>query len=482
MRMLALLLAMIVAGSPRAEAATFPPGFVQSEIAAGLSETIAMAFSPDGRLFVCEQPGRVRIVKNGVLLPDALLTLDAETSGSDGSNGLLGIVFDPAFATNGFFYVHYTAKASGSIPAHNRISRFVAAGDHANPNTETVIFELHEIDTTGHYGGDLHFGPDGKLYIAIGEYDSPQSAQLLTDFKGKILRINADGTIPPDNPFFAYAAGSYRAIWALGFRNPFTFAIDPATGKMFVNDVGEDTYEEINDTVAGGNYGWPNLEGPGPGPGFRNPFYYYGRDQGCALTAGTFYSPALRRFPAKLTGKYFFADWCDGWIKTIDPANPASVAPFGSGTGRVMDLEVGRDGNLYYIEWPGDSVFKLEYTGVDLNANGSDGPLALHHGQPLEISLAFQARDPGFITPAELYVGVIAPFGVLWLGPSGFQATRTRLYTGTLPLFGPVALISLADVSVMPSGNYYWFADVDPDSNGVVNGTFVDIVQTTVSP
>src|SRR5262245_4645983 len=236
MRTLVLFLA-IAAGWSRAEAATFPPGFVQSEIAFGLTETIAMAFSPDGRLFVCEMPGRVRIVKSGVLLADPLLTLDVETNGSDGSNGLLGIAFDPSFATNGLFYVHYTAKASGSIPAHNRISRFVAVGDHANPNTETVVLELHEIDATGHYGGDMHFGPDGKLYIAIGEYDSPESAQLLTDFKGKILRINADGTIPPDNPFFSVASGPYRAIWTLGFRNPFTFAIDPATGRMFVNDV-----------------------------------------------------------------------------------------------------------------------------------------------------------------------------------------------------------------------------------------------------
>ena len=198
--------------------------------------------------------------------------------------------------------------------------------------------------------------------------------------------------------------------------------------------------------------------------------------------AGTFYSPALRRFPATLTGKYFFADWCDGWIKTIDPANPASVAPFGNGAGRVMDLEVGRDGNLYYIEWPGDSVFKVEYTGVDVTANGLDGPLVVHHGQPLQISLAFQVRDAGFLTPAELYVGFVAPFGTFWLGPAGFQATRTRLYTGPLPLFGPVPLINLADVSVLPSGNYYWFAIVDADSNGVVNGTFLDVVQTTVSP
>jgi glucose/arabinose dehydrogenase len=481
MRMLAVLLAMVAGGFSRAQAATFPPGFFQTEIAAGLSETIAMAFAPDGRLFVCEKPGRVRIVTNGILLPDALLTLDVETSGSDGSNGLLGLAFDPGFATNGFFYIHYTAKAAGSVPAHNRISRFTAVGDHANPNSEAVILELHEIDTTGHYGGDMHFGPDGKLYVAIGEYDSPQSAQRLTDFKGKILRINADGGIPADNPFLGSASGPFRAIWALGFRNPFTFAIDPATGKMFVNDVGENTYEEINHAVAGGNYGWPNVEGPGPG-GFLDPFYYYGREQGCALTAGTFYSPALRRFPAALTGKYFFADWCDGWIKTIDPVNPASVASFGSGAGRVMDLEVGRDGNLYYIEWPGDSVFKIEYTGVDVTANGVDGPLVVHHGQPLQISLAFQVRDPGFLTPAELYVGFVAPFGAFWLGPTGFQTTRTRLYTGPLPLFGPVPLINLADVSVLPSGNYYWFAVVDADSDGEVNGTFLDVVQTTVSP
>jgi glucose/arabinose dehydrogenase len=477
-----LLLGLLVNGLPRAQAATFPPGFVQSEIAAGLSETIAMAFSPDGRLFVCEKPGRLRVVKNGILLADPLLTLDVETTGSDGSNGLLGVAFDPAFNTNGYFYVHYTAKAAGAIPAHNRISRFVAAGDHANPNTEAVILELHEVDTTGHYGGDMHFGLDGKLYIAVGEYDSPQSAQLLTDFRGKILRINADGTIPSDNPFYNIASGPYRAIWALGFRNPFTFAIDRVSGRLFVNDVGEDTFEEIDDGMAGGNYGWPNVEGPGPTPGFLNPFYYYGRDQGCALTAGTFYSPLVRGFPSTRMGNYFFADWCDGWIKTVDPADSLSIAPFASGTGRVMDLEVGRDGNLYYIEWPGDGVFKVEYTGVDITANESDGPLTVHHGQPLQLSLTFQARDPGFLNPAELYVGVAAPFGVFWLGPTGFQTTRTRFYTGPLPAFGPVALISFPDASVLPAGNYYWFADVDPDSNGVVNGAFLDVVQTTISP
>jgi glucose/arabinose dehydrogenase len=477
-----LFVVMFAGGASLGESATFPAGFSQSEIATGLTETIGMAFSPDGRLFVCEKPGRVRVVKNGILLTEPFLTLDVETEGSDGSNGLLGVAFDPAFGTNGFFYVHYTARASGESPAHNRISRFTAQGDRANPATETVILELHEIDATGHYGGDMHFGPDGKLYVAIGEYDSPDSAQLLTDFKGKILRINADGTIPSDNPFINDAAGPYRAIWALGFRNPFTFAFAPGSGRMFVNDIGEQTFEEIDEVIAGGNYGWPDAEGPGTNPDFLNPIYYYGRDQGCALTAGTFYSPIRRRFPARFAGKYFFADWCDGWIKVLDPANPASIAPFGTGTSRLMDLEIGVDGNLYYIEWPGSSVFKVEYTGVDITGNGNDGPSIVHHGEPLQIALTFQVKDPGVLSPAELYFGVVSPFGVFWFSPTGVRPTPTRLYAGPLPAFGPATFLDIPDVAVLPAGTYYWFAVVDPDANGIMNGPFADVVQTTISP
>src|SRR5437764_1117322 len=134
-----------------------------------------------------------------------------------------------------------------------------------------------------------------------------------------MLRINRDGSIPPDNPFYNTATGSNRAIWALGLRNPFTFAFQPGTGRMFINDVGESTYEEINDGIAGSNYGWPITEGPTSNPAFRGPIYFYGHGAGCAIVGATFYNPPVPQFPSSYTGKYFFADLCSGWIRVFDP-------------------------------------------------------------------------------------------------------------------------------------------------------------------
>jgi len=359
-----LLFSLILVTQSSLKATTLPAGFTEQQVATGLSGTIAIAFSPDGRLFVCEKAGRLRVISNGALLSTPFLTLNVETVGSNGSNGLLGVAFDPQFSVNGFFYVHYTVKATSTVPAHNRISRFTANGDAANPNSEVVLLELHDISVTGHYGGDMHFGADGKLYVAVGQYDSPSSAQLLTDFKGKILRINSDGTIPADNPFYNQTAGGNRAIWALGLRNPFTFAFDAITGRMFINDIGENAYEEIDDGIVGANYGWPQSEGFTSNPNHQAPFYYYARDQGCALTAGTFYNPPVRQFPTAYAGKYFFADWCNGWIKTIDPTAPGSPTEFATGTSFPMDLEVGPDGSLYYIEWHGSNVYRIQYTAM----------------------------------------------------------------------------------------------------------------------
>ena len=363
-------------GITQAHGVALPPGFLLTEVASGLSQTIAMAFSPDGRLFVCEKGGRLRVIKNSVLLATPFLTLDVAPLGPSASNGLLGVAFHPQFQTNGFFYVHYTAKATETRPAHNRISRFHATGDVADPDSEVVLLELHDESTTGHYGGDMHFGPDGLLYIAIGQYDSPSSAQLLTDFKGKILRINPDGTIPPENPFSGETTEAGRLTWTLGLRNPFTFAFDRVSGRMFINDVGEQTYEEINAGSAGANFGWPAFEGPASDPRYRDPFYFYGRDDGCALTAGAFYDPAVPRFPAQYVGKYFFADWCSGWIRTVDPSDPSTVTTFATGTHLPMDFEVGPGGGLYYIEWQNDKVYRITYgnwSSGDVGAVGAPG-------------------------------------------------------------------------------------------------------------
>src|SRR5439155_12911459 len=144
-------------------------------------------------------------------------------------------------------------------PAHNRVSRFTASGDVAVAGSETVILELDDLSTaSNHNGGAIHFGPDGRLYVAVGENATSANAQTLANRLGKMLRINADGSIPIDNPFSSTAVGVNRAIWALGLRNPFTFAIQPGTGRMFINDVGQSTWEEIDDGVAGANYGWPS--------------------------------------------------------------------------------------------------------------------------------------------------------------------------------------------------------------------------------
>jgi len=326
-------------------------GFSETLVASGLSSPTAMAFAPDGRLFVSQQGGSLRVIKNGALLATPFMTL---TVNSSGERGLLGLAFDPDFATNRYLYVYYTAT---SPAIHNRVSRFTADaanGDVVLAASELVIFDLDNLSgATNHNGGAIHFAPDGKLYIAAGENATPSNSQTLANLLGKVLRINADGSIPTDNPFFGTASGVNRAIWALGLRNPYTFAFRPGTGRLLINDVGQSAWEEIDDGIAASNYGWPNSEGSSVGPGERAPIYAYGHGGGaflgCAITGGTFYAPAVAQFPAAYTGVYFFADYCGGWINKLDPANGNAVTTFASGIAYPVDLQVGPEGNLYYL-------------------------------------------------------------------------------------------------------------------------------------
>jgi glucose/arabinose dehydrogenase len=270
------------------------------------------------------------------------------TVSSVGERGLLGVAFDPAFATNRFVYVYYTATTP---TVHNRISRFTASGDVAVPGSEVVILELDNLSSaTNHNGGALAFGPDGKLYAAVGENANGSHAQTLANLHGKMLRLNRDGTIPTDNPFFATATGKNRAIWALGLRNPFTFAFNRSGSEMFINDVGQNTWEEINDGRAGANYGWPTTEGPTTDPRFDSPRFAYRHDEGpvCAITGGAFYTPLINRFPSDYVNDYFFADFCAGWIRRLDPAG-ANPVGFATGIASPVDLKVADEGQLYYL-------------------------------------------------------------------------------------------------------------------------------------
>ena len=230
-----LVCLFVLAACFGSNAATLPAGFTETQVAPGLSNPTAMEFAPDGRLFVCEQGGQLRVIKNGGLLATPFLSVTVDSAGE---RGLLGIAFDPNFATNNFVYVYYTDAASS--PRHNRVSRFTANGDVAVANSEVVIQTLDDLSSaTNHNGGAIHFGPDGKLYVAVGENANGANSQTLNNRLGKLLRINSDGSIPTDNPFYNTAAGLNRAIWSLGLRNPYTFAFQRNTGRMFINDVGQ---------------------------------------------------------------------------------------------------------------------------------------------------------------------------------------------------------------------------------------------------
>jgi glucose/arabinose dehydrogenase len=344
----------------------YPDGFGEILVAGGLSRPTAMEFAPDGRLFVAEQGGNLRVIKNGTLLPTPFVSLAVN---SDGERGLLGVTFDPDFAANQFIYVYYTTAAS---PVHNRVSRFTAAGDVAAPGSEAVLLDLNPLGAPNHNGGAIHFGADGKLYVGAGENAVPSNSQTLGNLLGKVLRLNADGSIPPDNPFYNQATGVNRAIWALGLRNPFTFAVQPGTGRMFINDVGQDSWEEIDNAMAGANYGWPATEGffdQGQFPQYTEPVFAYGHGPGdttgCAIVGGTFYDPAANPFPADYAGTYFFQDLCNGWIRRLNPAD-GSVTGFATGLpANLVDLKVDAAGSLYYLaEGSGAStgvVYRVDY-------------------------------------------------------------------------------------------------------------------------
>jgi glucose/arabinose dehydrogenase len=358
--------------------ATVPAGFSETQFITGLSNPTAMEFAPDGRLFVCEQGGNLRVIKNGALLSTPFVTL---TVNSDGERGLLGIAFDPSFASNQFVYVYYTATTP---TIHNRVSRFTANGDVAVANSELPLLDLDNLSSaTNHNGGAIHFGPDGKLYIVAGENANGPNAQSFANVLGKALRINSDGTIPV-NPFDAQTTGKNKAIWAMGLRNPFTFAFQPGSTRMFINDVGENTWEEINDGIAGSNYGWNNVEGGSSCATYRCPLFFYGHGStsttGCAITGGTFYNPPTVQFPTSYVGDYFFQDYCSHWIRKMETSDN-SVTDFATTTiTKPVDLKVGSDGTLYYLaRGTGSStgvVYKIQYTN---NPPTGDGLSAVYY-------------------------------------------------------------------------------------------------------
>jgi len=347
-------------------AQVFPPGF--SQVAIGnIYYPTSMTVAPDGRIFACEKAGKIKIVKNGIVLPKPFLVISVNQLNE---RGVSSVCLDPNFALNNYVYVYYTTS---TLPVHNRLSRFTASGDTAVPGSEFDILDIEPAIQSIHNAGGMEFGPDGKLYVGIGDdgsdtvnYVNP-NAQNMSIYKGKVLRINADGSVPSGNPFSGSAVAD--RIWNYGFRNPWIIAVQSGTGKIYTNDVGQEAYEEIDDVTTGGkNYGWPFAEGYSTNPAYTNPEYAYAHGPhdsiGCAITGGTFFNPVSSNYPATYTGKYFFLDYCNKQINYIDPTvSPGQKFNFASSVGGAnVSIKVGKDGNFYYLSIANNMLYKIIYS------------------------------------------------------------------------------------------------------------------------
>jgi glucose/arabinose dehydrogenase len=353
--LVAVLTVGLVSAQPGVAA---PPDNFQTSLVVGdgLDGPSGFALAPDGRIFILERSGKVKIVENGQLLPTPFVDLPSEDTGD---RGLIGIAFDPDFGvSNHYVYFYYTGH-----DLLNHLVRFSAADDIA-ADGPVELFRTSSPSHLLHVGGSIAFGPDGKLYFAVGDNGNPPNAQDLTNPHGKILRINKDGSIPADNPF-ADQPGKLGAIWAYGMRNPWRFQFDSATGRLYDGDVGDFSWEEINRIVKGGNYGWPLQEGicSAACSGFIDPLYAYPHaGESAAVTMGPVYRGAM--FPPEYQGDLFFGDYAKGFIKNADlDANGdiTSVHDFDDVAGSVVDLKVAPDGSLYYITyWPG-ALYRVTY-------------------------------------------------------------------------------------------------------------------------
>ncbi|MFZ2521901.1 MAG: PQQ-dependent sugar dehydrogenase [Minisyncoccia bacterium] len=353
-----VLLAFFVAKDVEA----VPSNFVnETVINSGINLPTMLEFLPDGRMLIGEFNGRIIVAQPGAntVDPTPVLTITnifGDDIISGGERGLVGITIDPNFSSNQYIYVFYTSN----IPQRDRVSRFTMVGNSANPSSEVIIWQAVADSThTDHHGGGLGFGPDGKLYITTGDNGDPSSSQSLSSDHGKILRVNADGTVPTDGPFFDGAGPNIDSIYARGLRNPYRIFFD-IDGKLYIGDVGQLTWEEIDIGVSGANYGWPICEGTCGTSGMTNPILAYPHFNGeASVTGGLIYRGT--QFPVQYRGAYFYGDYALNWIKYLtfdasgsltsnvnfEPIDGSNNGPYGD----PVDFAVGPDGSLYYVDF-----------------------------------------------------------------------------------------------------------------------------------
>jgi glucose/arabinose dehydrogenase len=339
------------------------------EIVSGLSAPLYLTAPPGdaARLFIVEKTGAIRIIRDGVLLPDPFLDLSSRIS-NGAEQGLLGMAFDPDYATTGRFIVHFTDPAGNTTLSRFQVS---ANPDVADPASELVILTATQ-PFANHNGGQVAFGPDGFLYLGLGDGgsggDPGGRGQDLTDLLGSILRIDVRSTepyaVPADNPFVQSGAPE---VWSYGLRNPWRFSFDRATGDLYIADVGELAWEEVDISTAaqgsgrGANYGWNIMEGAHcfladgcDQTGLTLPVVEYNHEEGCSITGGYVYRGSA--IPA-LQGHYLYADLCQRWVRSFRYADGAVTEhtdrPSLTPPGAVLSFGEDALGELYILDESG---------------------------------------------------------------------------------------------------------------------------------
>jgi glucose/arabinose dehydrogenase/chitodextrinase len=513
---------------PAIRAQTFSDSGFTAEVVTTLPQflPVGVTWASDGRMFIWQRNGVIRIYKNGQLLPTPFLDISANVNTFD-DRGMLGLALHPNFAVNGYVYVIYVREDGGNpndpSPKIERLSRFIANAqnpDVALPNSETILMTI-STDFHHHENGTLRFGSDGRLFVGHGEDATADGAngnafvaQNLNDPRGKILRITEDGNAPGDNPFDDGTNSIKSKVYSYGLRNPYRFTLHPVSGEPYLGDVGWNTWEEF-DRGRGKNFGWPCYEGVNTQPEYQNAFptqcapltsgvvtaplisYPHPGTPGAAgapfvgstAIGGPFYTATL--YPEVYRNTWFITDYAQGWIRRMifdQNGDMTGTVPFATGLSGPVDLELGPDGMLYYVEIITGRVVRIRYNGpsamaavtpssgyspltVNFSSTGSSSP----NGTPLAYLWEFgDGQTSNAANPSHTYVAATVQTFTAKLtvttNTNQSSSASIKVTVGSLP---PTATIQspINGTGVLPGQTIVYQGSANDPDNGTIPST-----------